>query len=324
MKSGHLNTMKTQLRSILTTAFLLGTLTFCANAQPKKMPNFAPPTPPQNTKIIRDLAYIPDGSERHKLDLYLPPDTATATGSLPLIVYVHGGAFMFGDRNSAFLPVRLLSRGYAIASLDYRLSGDAPFPAQIEDCKAAVRWLRAHAAQYNLDANRFASWGESAGGNLAALLGTAGASKTFDVGANLEYSSAVQGVVDLYGPTDFLQMDAHRLPGGDQHNPADSPESRLIGGALQKNKAKVERANPISYVSGATPPFFIAHGKQDHVVPLHQSQLLVVALVQAGVPVNFLPVSGADHGFKNATPAQLQQIDNATDAFLKELFGTPR
>jgi acetyl esterase/lipase len=206
--------------------------------------------------VLRDLAYVPNGHAHQKLDIYLPPTTReTQTKRYPLLVYVHGGAFMFGDKNSAFLPVRMLSQGYALASLDYRLSGDALFPAQIEDCKGAVRWLRAHAAQYYLDDDCFVAWGESAGGNLAALLGTTGQTKSLDVGPNLEYSSAVQGMVDYYGPTDFLQMDAHRVAGGDQHDPTSSPESRLIGGAIQENKEKVEKANPITYVSDETPPF---------------------------------------------------------------------
>ena len=165
----------------------------------------AAPRVPSGVNTLHDLAYVPNGHPRQKLDLYLPPGGGAKR---PLIVYVHGGAFMFGDKSSGLMPMRLLTKGYAIASLDYRLSGDALFPAQIQDCKAAVRWLRAHAAQYRLDPARFVAWGESAGANLAALLGTAGQTRTFDVGANLRYSSAVRAVVDYYGPTDFLQAES--------------------------------------------------------------------------------------------------------------------
>ena len=147
------------------------------------------------------------------------------------------------------VPVEYLSLGYAVASIGYRLSGDAIWPAQIEDCKAAVRWLRANARTYGIDPDRFAAWGASAGGHLAAMLGTAGGVKEFEVGENLNVSSRVQAVVDYFGPTDFLQMDAHRLADGQVHDPADSPESQLIGGALQQNKDKAARADPITYVT---------------------------------------------------------------------------
>lgn len=186
-----------------------------------------------------------------------------------------GGAFMFGSKESPHLPARLLSRGYAIASLDYRLSGDAPFPAALEDCKAAVRWLRARgAAEHGLDPGAVVAWGESAGAHQASMLGVTCGSGSgspeeggeFDVGDHLGASSAVAGVVAYFGPTDFLQMDA-QAPGDGRsqlHDPADSPESRYIGAAIQEVPEKVARANPITYVSeeGAAklPPFFLAHG----------------------------------------------------------------
>jgi acetyl esterase/lipase len=189
-----------------------------------------------------------------------------------------------------------VEQGYAVASLNYRLSQHAIFPAQIQDCKAAVRWLRAHAAQFRLDPQRFGAWGPSAGGHLVAMLGKAGHVAEFDVGQHLEVSSRVQCVVDYYGPTDFLQMDAQRPPDGMIHDTPDSPESELIGGPIQENKAKTARANPITYVSAAAPPFLIVHGDQDPLVPYPQSLLLVNALVVAGVDVAFYTVVGAGHG----------------------------
>jgi acetyl esterase/lipase len=143
---------------------------------------------------------------------------------------------------------------------------------------------------------RFAAWGASAGGHLAAMLGTTGDTKEFDVGAYLDQPSAVQAVVDHFGPTDFLQMDDHRLPNGQLHDPADSPESELIGGAIQETKRRTARANPITYVTAADPPFLICHGDQDPLVPHHQSELLEAALEKAGVPVTFYTVKGAGHG----------------------------
>lgn len=274
---------------------------------------------PDGAVAHRDLAYVPAGHERQKLDLYLPKpgDGGTAKAGLPLIINVHGGAFKMGSKADD-VPFEYLSRGYAVASINYRLSQHAKFPAQIEDCKAAVRWLRAHAVEYHLDPNRFAAWGASAGGHLSAMLGTTGETREFDVGPNLDQSSRVQAVVDYYGPTDFLQMDAHRPPNGMVHDGADSPESELVGGAIQDNKEKTARANPITYVTKNAPPFLICHGDEDPLVPFHQSQLLDAALRSAGVSVTFHRVVGGGHGgFRDP------KVPELTEAFLARLL-TPK
>jgi len=249
---------------------------------------------PEGTKAMRDVAYVTNGHERQKLDLFIPPG---ATNPLPLIIWVHGGAWKGGSKENC-PALRYLERGYAVASLNYRLSQHAIFPAQIEDCKAAVRWLRAHAKKHNLNPDRFAAWGSSAGGHLVALLGTSGEVKEFDQGENPKESSRVQAVVDFFGPTDFTQMSryAPANPPFD-HDAADSPESLLIGGAIQQNRAKVAKANPITYVSRDDPPFLIMHGDKDNLVPYQQSELLRDALQKAGVPVTFKIVEGAGHGF---------------------------
>jgi acetyl esterase/lipase len=261
---------------------------------------------PEGAIAHRDLAYVPGGHERQKLDLYLPKDGT----NLPLIIHIHGGAFKMGSKEEG-VPLEYLGQGYAVASINYRLSQHAKFPAQIEDCKAAVRWLRAHAVEYRLDSSRFAAWGSSAGGHLAAMLGTTGDTKVFDVGANLDQSSRVQAVVDYFGPTDFLQMDAHRLPSGMTHDPANSPESELVGGAIQENKDKVARANPITYITPGDPPFLICHGDADPLVPHHQSELLEAALKKSGVLVTFYTVKGAGHGRFNDP-----KVPEMTRAFL--------
>lgn len=258
------------------------------------------PTPdpliPSGARALRDLAYVDGGHERQRLDLFVPH----SAHPLPLIVWIHGGAFRMGDKAGAdrdnAAPLDYLARGYAVASINYRLSQHARFPAQLEDCKAAVRWLRAHATEFNLAPERVAAWGPSAGGYLSAFLGTTGSAREFDVGAHLDQSSRVQCVVDYFGPTDFLQMDAHRPPGGMVHDGADSPESQLIGGPIQEHPQRVARANPITYVTADAPPFLIVHGDADPLVPHHQSVLLAEALRDAGAPVEFHTVAGGGHG----------------------------
>ena len=264
-------------------------------------------------RVFRDLAYVTGGHERQKLDLYLP---ARGT-NFPVILWIHGGAFRMGDKSGCdALP--FVPKGFAVASLGYRLSQHALFPAQIEDCKAAVRWLRAHVREYDLDPDRFGAWGASAGGYLVAMLGATGEVKEFDVGGNLDRSSRVQCVVDFFGPTDFLQMDAHRWPGGMEHNTADSPESQLIGGLLTDHPDRVRRANPITYVSPGDPPFLIVHGDHDPLVPHHQSELLEQALKRASVPVKFHTVASGGHG-RFEDPA----VDPLVTAFFEQHLRSP-
>jgi len=256
---------------------------------------------PEGTIVYHNLPYVTDGHERQKLDLYLPK----AEKKLPLIIWVHGGAWLAGNKTDG-VPLDYLTDGYAVASINYRLSQHAIFPAQIQDCKAAVRWLRTNAKKYNLDPNCFGAWGPSAGGHLVAMLGTTGDVKEFDVGEYLTVSSRVQAVADYFGPTDFLQLDEHRPPDGQVHNTPDSPESQLIGGYIQDNKEKVAKANPITYVTEDDAPFLIIHGDMDPLVPHHQSELLEAALEKAGVPVLFYTVKGAGHGgFKDPNVPKL-------------------
>ena len=268
-------------------SLLLSAIAPLALAQP------GPKVPlPEGTRVLEDIAYVPGGHERQKLDLYLPP-----TGSRwPLVVAIHGGAFRMGSKEGEPAGV-FVARGFAVAAINYRLSQHAVFPAQIEDGKAAVRWLRANAARYGYDPERVASYGASAGGHLAAMLGTAGDATVFEVGANLELSSRVQAVVDFFGPTDFLQMDAHRpSPEAMVHDTPDSPESQLVGGPIRDNPDRVARANPITYVTPDDPPFLVVHGDADLLVPHHQSELLEAALRKAGVRVRLVTIPGGPHG----------------------------
>jgi len=172
-----------------------------------------------------------------------------------------------------------------VASIEYRLSGEAPFPAQIEDCKAAVRWLRANAAKYNLDADRIGAWGHSAGGHLSALLGTSGGVQELEGnGDNMSYSSRVQAVRDVSGPADLLRLyhDASDASTGTRPK-ATSYIDALLGGPAEQNKTKAMAASPITYVSKDDPPFLIIHGENDFSVPASQGELLAAALKATGV-----------------------------------------
>lgn len=266
---------------------------------------------PEGTQTLRDLAYVPDGHDRQKLDLYLPP----AQNRLPLVVWIHGGAFRAGSKDQC-PALWLLREGYAVASINYRLSQHAIFPAQIEDCKAAVRFLRANAPKYQLDPDRFGVWGASAGGHLAAMLGTTSDLRAFDRGAHTTVSSRVHAVVDWFGPTDFTLM--NKFPGAMDHDAPDSPESQLIGGPVQENRDKAQKANPVTYVTAEDPPFLIMHGDKDPLVPVNQSQLLEAALRKAGVPVVLHVIAGAGHGFQGDEPLRLVR-----EFFAQKLKGQP-
>jgi acetyl esterase/lipase len=264
---------------------------------------------PDGTKVLRDLEYVKGGHERQRLDLYLPEK---ADRPLPLIVWIHGGAWLAGNKDGGGPPLPYAGKGYAVASINYRLSQHAKFPAQIEDCKAAIRWLRANAKKYQLDPDRFAVWGASAGGHLVALLGTSGDVKDLEGdGGNLEQSSRVQAVVDWFGPTDMTKM-------GGRHDAPESPESKLLGGPVQDNKDKAARANPITYVSKDDPPFLIMHGDEDKTVPFSQSELLAEALKNAGVEVTLTRIEGAGHGGREfSSEANRKIIAEFLDRHLK-------
>ena len=257
-----------------------------------------------------DLAYA-DQSEAQKLDLYIP---TTGAGPFPVVVMIHGGGFMFGDKadGAGLTGVdQLLEAGYAVASINYRLSGEATWPAQIHDSKAAVRYLRAVAGDYNLDPARIAAWGASAGGNLAALLGTTCGVEELE-GAelgNADQSSCVQAVVDWFGPIDFLAMDAQFADTDcpQTHDAADSPESMLVGAPIQTVPDVVATTNAMNYIDDADPAFFIQHGSADCNVPPVQGQNLADAL--GADRATYTLIDGAGHGGEQfATPENLQLV----------------
>ncbi len=271
-----------------------------------------------------DIAYA-NVSNAQKLDIYLPDTIST---SLPVIVSIHGGAFMFGDKGDGQVVPMLdgVKRGYAVVSINYRLSGESKFPKQINDVKAAIRWIRANSAKYHLDPNRIAVWGGSAGGNLSALAGTSGGVKELEdlTLGNPEYSSNVQAVVDWFGPINFLQMDEQFTASGKgsaNHSDANSPESKVLGKALPGIPAIVAKANPETYISKDTPPFFIQHGTDDDNVPTQQSinfyNKLIAVLGKEKVSIELL--QGAKHGGPQfETKENVNKVFQFLDSILKK------
>lgn len=239
-----------------------------------------------------DLEYARVRERSLRLDLYLPDGRARP---FPVIVYIHGGAWREGSKAHP-RALRFLSEGYAVASVGYRLSQEAIFPAQIHDCKAAIRWLRAHADAYGLARDRIAAWGESAGAHLASLLGTSdGVTELEGDLGHPEQPSAVAAVCSWFGPSDFLRM--NDILGAMDHDAPDSPESQLIGAPIQIRPDLVARSNPITYVTAGVPPFLLMHGTADVVVVPNQSELLHAALVAAGVRSSLILLGGLGHGF---------------------------
>jgi acetyl esterase/lipase len=269
-----------------------------------------------------DLAYGTI-SPAQKLDLYLP----AGAGPFPVVVMVHGGGFMFGDKadGAGLAGVdQLLAAGYAVASINYRLSGEAKYPAQIQDAKAAVRYLRANAAQYELNPEQIGAWGASAGGNLVALLGTTCGVPELegaDLG-NTEQSSCVQAVVDWFGPIDFLKMD-EQFAGSScaqDHNDANSPESQLVGAPIQTVPDVVKTTNPMNYITADDAPFLIQHGSSDCNIPPIQGQNLADALgaVVGAENATYTLIDGAGHGGAQfGTEANLALVIAFLDMHLK-------
>jgi acetyl esterase/lipase len=283
-----------------------------ALAQAPEKAKAQPPRIPDGVKAERDLEYARVGDSSLRLDLYRPESSATP---LPLIVWVHGGGW--GEGSKAGCPaIGFANRGYAVASVEYRLTGVAPFPAQIEDCRAAIRWLRANAARYNLDPNRVGAWGGSAGGHLVALLGTSGDVTKWDaVGGHPDQSARVQAVCDFCGPSNFVVED---LPG--HARTAQSPVGRLLGGPVDERKVEARQASPVTYVSGDDPPFLIVHGDQDKTVPIAQSEMLEDALKRAGVDATLLRVKNGGHSFgPEVEPRPAEIREKVLDFFDKHL-----
>jgi acetyl esterase/lipase len=276
-----------------------------------------------------DLDYVGDGIAGHRLDIYQPP---AGSPPYPLVVFIYGSAWQCDNCKSAVSHVlsALQGGGFAVASINHRSSYDAIYPAQIQDCKAAIRYLRANASAYDLDPDRFGATGSSSGGHLVALLGTSGGVTTYTVGdvtMDIEgslgtytgVSSRVQAVCDWYGPTDFLIM--NECGSMLDHDAPDSPESLLMGGPIQEHPDECALANPITYVDSGDPPYRIFHGGSDPLVPHCESDSLDRALDAAGVYSDYTLVPGAGHGWNDG--AEQAEMVVFFQTHLEEAAGVP-
>lgn len=288
---------------------------------------------PGGLRAYRDLTYgIVPGFRPLTLDLYLPPAGPSSTH--PAVLWIHGGAWMMGAPRMDFPPfgtsekmlAQLAAHGYVVIGVAYRLSGEAKFPAQIEDVKAAIRWVRLNDDRIGVDAARIGIWGESAGGQLAALAGTSCEAKSLNGPLNgpEAVSSCVQAVVDWYGPTDMAQMDAQGAPGDMKHGAPESAESRYLGCALTACPTSVlAAANPITYIRSGAPPFLIMHGDADTAVPTRQSQLLYEALRSNGGSVELKIIPHANHIFAGASNADLAGLMPTVAHFFDQTLRAP-
>lgn len=285
---------------------------------------------PLDTRHIQrkwlDLPYAAQ-SPTQKLDLYLPDE---GDGPFPVIAAFHGRAWMFGDKGHSMCQPFLegLKRGYAVACVNYRLSGEVQFPSQIYDCKAAIRFLRGNAAKYKLDKNHVGAWGASAGGHLAALLGTSQRVRSLEdlsiKNSHTHILPKVHAVVVWYGPNEnFLKMDEQLAKSGlgiPNHSETSSPESRLLGRKITEIPALVTYASPMTYIKSSAPPFFIQHGQKDGTVPVEQAIHFAAKFKRVAGPerVTLEILPEADHAdplFE--TPENLGRVLDFFDKYLK-------
>jgi acetyl esterase/lipase len=260
-------------------------------------------------RIVRDIQYS-HANERLKLDIYEPEEFA---GRLPVIVMIHGGGWVSADKSAyGGTAIEFARRGFAVACINYRYSTQALFPAQIIDCKTAIRWLRANADRYHFDKARFAAMGNSAGGHLVALLGTSSGVKDFESAECKGERDDVQAVADFFGVADFVtgaQTPGYEALWNDPHQGF----SMLIGGPIVHNKEKAKHASPVTYVSRKSAPFIIFHGDKDTLVPIRQATEMRDALKRVGVDAELHVLKGVGHG---GAEFLVPQINDQIQTFL--------
>lgn len=271
---------------------------------------------PEQFTVHKDLPYVDKSQDPfQQLDLYLPE----GEGPFPVIVWIHGGAWVAGDKNHPPAVPRLASEGFAVASINYRLAQYAPHPAQINDCKAAVAWLRKNAEKFKLDPNRIGAWGHSAGGHLTALLGTTGDIASVDQGQepkDAKRETAVQAACDWAGPTDFESLPSQQGPDAElDFNDPHGPVAVLMAG---KSPSAREAASPVNRLSADDAPLLIVHGKRDTVVPAAQSTELNEKMKAAGMSVECLIVDNEGHSLSSS-----EAVERTVAFFKKHLKMSP-
>ncbi len=279
-------------------AFLCWPIAAPTLAQAEEPPTATPTKEiPDDTKVLLNIPYVEKGHDQQKLDLYVP-----AHPKGPVLVWIHGGGWRGGSKDKP-PGLAMLKQGVVVASVEYRFSQHAIFPAQIEDCKAAIRWLRAHAKDYGYRDDLVAAWGASAGGHLVALLAVTGKTHDFDVGANLDQSSAIQCGIDWFGPADFPAYDPNLPTAMVQRENPDSVLAQLFGGPVSQKLELAKRASPITWVTKDAAPLLIMQGTQDPLVPPDQSQRFADKLKAVGADVTLEMIEGAGHGGPQFTTA---------------------
>ena len=245
---------------------------------------------PEGARQFRDVEYAREGDWKLLLDLYLPEKGVEKP---PLVVWIHGGGWVAGSKRRVPIDF-LLEEGFAVASINYRLAPREVFPAQVHDCKGAIRWLRAHAGEYGFDPDRIGVAGESAGGHLAAMLGTTVGDSNLEgvIGGNVGYSSDVAAVCDLAGPADLAGFADY-----DRLNGSLSVVRAFLGASVDGAPERVASASPVSYVDGGDAPFLILHAAGDPIVPVEQSRALHARLQAASVPSQLVISPGSAHGW---------------------------
>ena len=284
----------------------------------KPSPESRLPKVSNKIELHANIFYAGTKNPRQSLHVMTPKERKTKK-RLPLIVFIHGGGWRQGDKNRGISQTtRFVESGrFVSATIGYRLSNEAKWPAQIHDCKAAIRWLKAHSKDYGFDVDRICVMGTSAGGHLVAMLGVTSGVESMEgtIGHHTTESSRVTCVVDFSGPTNFLTM--NDFPGKIDHDAKDSPESMLIDGAIQKNRERAMSAVPVSYVTEDDSPILILHGTADPLVPFDQSVQFHRLLIQSEIDATLIPISDAGHGFRSSA------IDARIDQFLnRQFFGS--
>ncbi len=306
--------LKTAFLAILCIVISMGACRATTNTGPNTPSTTAPAYISKLGSIEKNLSYSNTDFINLKLDIYYPQ---TAPGPMPVVIYLHGGAWIGGDKSDAAASpeiAEMVKRGFLVAAVNYGLAPQYTITGQVENAKCAVRFLRANSAYFGINPDKIGAFGDSAGGHLASLLGTSDKSAGMDVaGGFLGQSSRVQCVVDFYGPTDLRAL----------FNGYPAIVLQELVGVSDPKSGILDKINPLNYVSTDDPPFLILHGDKDTVVPLSQSQLLYQSLIAAGVPATLVVVKNGDHGFGPVggpiSPTRTEITANAADFFESHL-----